>query len=144
LWQAGFGDFGGRKWKKGNGKNDPEVSVSWRSPKEEEKKTDGTATLLNLCSRSAFFSLGINTITRKFYLQVKKMENQDVIQKFLRARLCPLPRSDRILGCMLPICHPIGGCLLHRQFSKAGQQFYPAPRFQVPYRTPLPRTSPFQ
>ena len=57
---------------------------------------------------------------------------------------CPLPRSDRILGCMLPICHPIGGCLLHRQFGQAAQPFYPAPRFKDPYRTPLPRTSPFR
>ena len=31
---------------------------------------------------------------------------------------CPLPRSDRILGRMLPNCHPIGGCLLHREFGK--------------------------
>jgi hypothetical protein len=43
---------------------------------------------------------------------------------------------------MLPICHPIRRCLLHRQLGKAAQQFYPAPRFLDLYRTSLRRPSP--
>ena len=39
-------------------------------------------------------------------------------QFLVRMLDCPLPRFDRILGRMLPICHPIGGCLLHREFGK--------------------------
>src|SRR5208282_6197980 len=48
---------------------------------------------------------------------------------------------------MLPNCHPIEGCLLHREFGKGiaavaltAQVFYPAPRSRIFYRTPpLPR-----
>jgi hypothetical protein len=32
---------------------------------------------------------------------------------------CTLPRSDRIFGWMLPNCHPIARCLLHREFGKS-------------------------
>src|SRR5438034_774803 len=31
---------------------------------------------------------------------------------------CPLPRSGRIFGRMLPNCHPISRCALHREFGK--------------------------
>jgi MSHA biogenesis protein MshM len=45
---------------------------------------------------------------------------------------CPLPRSDRILGRLLPICDRIGGCLLHREFGKrSAPEFHLAPRARI-------------
>jgi hypothetical protein len=65
---------------------------------------------------------------------------------------CHLPRFDRILGRILPNCHPIAGCLLRRQFGKKGcpqssylSGFLPRPPaqeiFLVPrlYPAPTPR-----
>ena len=49
---------------------------------------------------------------------------------------CPFPRCDRISGSMLPNCHPIGRCLLHREFGNASsRENNPAPEI-------LPRTPP--
>ena len=50
--------------------------------------------------------------------------------------ICPLPRSGRIFWRMLPNWHPIGGCLLHREFGNGatGPGFFtphPAQRFFI-------------
>ena len=59
----------------------------------------------------------------------------------LQALVCPLPRSDRIFGRVLPNWYPIAEVLLHREFGKRASRHYLAPRSKDFYRTPrLPRT----
>jgi putative transposase len=56
---------------------------------------------------------------------------------------CPLPRSGRILGRLLPICDRIGSCLLHREFGKPRPKVLPRTPLGDPHPTPpLPRSSP--
>jgi hypothetical protein len=75
---------------------------------------------------------------------VRRQATQHIAQ--VGERICPLPRSGRILGRILPNCHPIAGFLLRRESGKrhaavelSAQEFtrHPAQRFlSYPASTP--------
>lgn len=84
---------------------------------------------------------GVAALIKDLY---RRIEQDELLRGAFSHFNCPLPRSDRISGGILPICHPIGGCGLHREFGKGlpVEKFVARPALQEIFLIPRPSSSP--